>query len=77
MNVAELQALVQASFQGDLVEVSEEGGHFTVRVVSEKMAELSAVKRQQAVYAPLAECIASGEVHAVNIEALTPSEHSA
>ncbi len=74
MQLSEIESLVIAQFPNAEVDVSEAGGHFTVTVVCESMKGLSPVKRQQAVYAPLADCIADGRVHAVNIKALAPGE---
>jgi len=70
----EIHAALSAAFADARIEVSEQGGHYTVQVVAQSMQGLSAVKRQQAVYAPLADMIADGRVHAVNIQALAPSE---
>ncbi len=47
--------------------------HFTVRIVSEKFAGLSRVERQRRVYAALAEEM-RGQVHALSLTALSPSE---
>lgn len=74
MLIDDIRQRVTAHFTGAEVEVSEQGGHYTVTVVSAEMEGLSAVKRQQAVYAPLSELIADGSLHAVNIRALTPAE---
>ncbi|MFK8021084.1 MAG: BolA family protein [Pseudomonadales bacterium] len=75
MYSGEIHSLLTAHFESAVIEVSEQGGHYSVTVVSESMAGLSPVKRQQAVYAPLSDIIADGRVHAVNIRALTPAEH--
>ena len=50
------------------------GNHCTVVVVSDDFEGLNQVKRQQKVYQCLNEKIASGEIHAVNIRALTPEQ---
>lgn len=70
----EIHAALSAVFSAALIEVTEQGGHYTVRIVDQSMEGLSAVKRQQSVYAPLAEMIADGRVHAVNIQAFSPTE---
>lgn len=74
MHSGEIHALLTAHFEGADIDVSEQGGHYTVTVVSAQMEGLSPVKRQQAVYAPLSDIIADGRVHAVNIRAMTPAE---
>ena len=59
------------------LDVELQGNHCTLVIVSEAFTGLTPVKRQQAVYACLQELIASGELHAVNISALTPAQWSA
>lgn len=59
------------------LEVDMQGNHCTLVIVSGVFEGLSPVKRQQAVYACLQDLIASGELHAVNISALTPSQWTA
>lgn len=67
----ELADALRAHFPTCDVSVSESGGHYNVSVIGPDFEGLSPVKRQQAVYAPLAEYIADGRVHAVNIKAAT------
>jgi len=45
-----------------------------VIAVSEMFDGMSRVKKQQTIYGPLSEVIASGAVHAVSIKAFTPSQ---
>ena len=42
--------------------------------MGEMFGELSRVKKQQAVYAPLMEYIADNRIHAVSIKTYTPAE---
>jgi BolA protein len=49
--------------------------HFKVFLVSDKFKDLNRVKRQQAVYAALAEEL-EGPVHALSMRLLTPEEWS-
>ncbi|RUO50003.1 BolA family transcriptional regulator [Pseudidiomarina donghaiensis] len=63
----------------DELDVSEvlvklDGGHANITVVGELFSDLSRVKKQQVVYAPLKDLIASGELHAVSIRTYTPTE---
>ena len=46
----------------------------SVIAVGEMFGELSRVKKQQAVYAPLMEYIADNRIHAVSIKTYTPAE---
>lgn len=54
--------------------MTEDNSHFQVIAVSEMFADLSRVKKQQAVYAPLAELIANNSIHALSIKTYTPTE---
>jgi len=63
----------------DELDVSEvmvklDGSHAAVTAVGDIFADLSRVKKQQLVYAPLKAWIASGELHAVSIRTYTVSE---
>ncbi|GAC1375690.1 MAG: BolA family iron metabolism protein IbaG [Aquirhabdus sp.] len=69
-----LKELVQAAFPNADIATSGQAGKFEVRVVDGQFEGQRPVARQQAVYAPLNSYIASGEVHAVTIRALTPEE---
>ena len=73
----EIIDLIQARISVDHLEVELSGNHCSVTVVSTEFEGLSAVKKQQRVYQCLNEKIASGERHAVNIRALTPSQGQA
>lgn len=54
--------------------MSDDGSHFQVIAVGELFADLSRVKKQQAVYAPLSEFIADNRIHALSIKTYTPVE---
>jgi BolA protein len=51
------------------------GGHFRVRIVSEKFTGHSLVQRHRMVYEALKNLMGS-EIHAIGIQALTPDEIS-
>ena len=72
--IEDLKSRIEVAFADAEVEVEGEGNRFGIRVVSDRFAGLSRVKRQQAVYAAIGELIASGAVHAVTIKAMTPDE---
>lgn len=76
MEANQVQALIEEAFPDARVSVIIEMGHYTVTVVSESFTGMRPVARQQKVYAPLADVIADGVIHAVNIRALTPAEAS-
>ncbi len=74
MSEAELKAILAPHFEDDSIFVTGDGRHFDVRIVSEKFQDLSLVKRQQQVYAIVNEHILGGNLHALNIHAITPAE---
>lgn len=74
MNSETLASLLQVAFPAAQVAVTGEGSKFDLRIVDARFEGMRPVARQQAVYAPLNEHIASGVVHAVTIRAMTPEE---
>lgn len=74
MEADQVKALVAGAFPDADVAVELAMGHYTVTVVSAEFDGVRPVARQQRVYAPLADVIADGVIHAVNIRALTPAE---
>ncbi len=72
MHSEQLAQIVREHFSSGEVEVREQGGHYNISVVDAQFAGLSPVKCQQLVYAPLADLIAEGRIHAVNIKTSTP-----
>jgi acid stress-induced BolA-like protein IbaG/YrbA len=74
MTADEIKALLAAAFSDAEVQVQGEGGKFTVTVVSDRFEGMRPVAKQQLVYGPLNEHIASGAIHAVTMRTLTPEE---
>lgn len=74
MEVSQIEAALNAAFELEHVQVKSDGSHFSVIVVGEVFATMSRVKKQQSVYAPLNQWIASGEIHALSIKAFTPEQ---
>lgn len=74
MNSEQLSQILQQAFPQAEIQVTGEGGKFDLRIVDVAFEGKRTVARQQAVYAPLNEYIASGVVHAVSIRAMTPEE---
>jgi acid stress-induced BolA-like protein IbaG/YrbA len=68
MQENQIQALLKAELAECEITVSSEGSHCDVTVVGDVFKGLRPLKRQQLVYAVLAESIASGEIHAVNMK---------
>ncbi len=74
MQTEQILARLNEHFADGVFEVSGEGNHFDVQVVSEAFEGLRAVRRQQLVYAAVNDWIKDGSLHAINIKALTPAE---
>jgi acid stress-induced BolA-like protein IbaG/YrbA len=73
MNDAIAEA-VRSRFPDARVDVQTEGNRALITVVSDAFDGLSRVRKQQAVYACIADFIGDGTLHAVSIRALTPDE---
>ncbi|MBI0093953.1 hypothetical protein B6D12_04090 [Gilliamella apicola] len=58
----------------DIHVMTDDGSHFQVIAVGELFTDLSRVKKQQAIYAPLAEFINDNRIHALSIKTYTPTE---
>lgn len=69
MNHDQIIEKLRAALSLDDVRVySDDGSHFQIIAVSDQFDEMSRVKRQQAVYAPLADDIANNRIHALSIK---------
>ncbi|AOA59378.1 BolA family iron metabolism protein IbaG [Acinetobacter larvae] len=74
MNSEQLTEILKAAFPEAEIAVSGQAGKFDLRIVDDRFETQRSVARQQAVYAPINAYIASGEVHAVTIRAMTKEE---
>ncbi len=74
MDATQVQALVAEGIEGAEVTVEGGGGKFQLVVVSSAFLGLNRVRRQQLVFACLNEHIASGAIHAVEMQTFTPEE---
>ena len=77
MDTQEIRRLLLAGMSASEVQVSGDGYHHEVLVVSAAFDGLRPVKRQQMVYAVLNAQIADGSLHAINMKTLTPAEYAA
>lgn len=77
MQPDEIKALLESNIADSEVQVSIDGSHVNIVVVSSAFEGLNAVKKQQLVYGVLSEAIASGVIHAVNMKTYTPAEWQA
>ena len=71
MQSDEVKALIESRLEDARVEVEGEGCNFQLNVISDTLAALSPVKRQQQIYALLNDYIADGSIHAVTMKFYT------
>ena len=71
MQSTEVKTLIESSLTDTRVEVEGEGCNFQLNVISDTLAALSPVKRQQQIYALLNDYIADGRIHAVTMKFYT------
>ncbi len=68
MQAIEVKSFLEEKLSDTEVNVEGEGCNFQLNVVSDELAALSPVKRQQQVYAHLNPWIADGSIHAVTMK---------
>lgn len=56
------------------VKVKSEGTHFQIIAIDDQFIDMSRVKKQQFVYAPLSDLIADGTIHAVSIKTFSTQQ---
>ncbi|MGL5522370.1 MAG: BolA family iron metabolism protein IbaG [Aeromonas veronii] len=74
MQVSEIEAILLEALQLSEVHVKGDGSHYQVIAVGDMFDGMSRVKKQQAIYAPLMDKIASNAIHALSIKAFTDAE---
>ena len=74
MSPDDIKRLLQDQIENSQVDVSVDGSHVNLVVVSPAFAGLNPVKKQQLVYGVLQEQISSGAIHAVNMKTYTPEQ---
>ena len=77
MQAVEVKRFLEARMAETQVEVEGEGCNFQLNVISDEIAALSPVKRQQQVYAQLNPWIADGSIHAVTMKFFSRAEWAA
>ncbi len=77
MHPDEIKTLLESQIADSDVQVNIDGSHVNLVVVSPAFDGFNALKKQQMVYGVLAEPIASGVIHAVNMKTFTPAEWQA
>lgn len=71
MQSAAVKQLLEEKISNTQVEVEGEGCNFQLNIISDELAALGAVKRQQQIYAVLNPWIADGSIHAVTMKFYT------
>jgi acid stress-induced BolA-like protein IbaG/YrbA len=74
MTTEEIEEMLAETFTDTSIAVTGGDGSYQVRIVSDAFEGLNAVKRQQSVYRVLNPHIASGVIHAINMQLMTPGE---
>lgn len=74
MDVVDIENLLKAELSLDDLHVTFDGSQCAIIAVSDAFAEMSRVKKQQTVYAPLAAAINEGKIHAVSIKTFTNAQ---
>jgi acid stress-induced BolA-like protein IbaG/YrbA len=74
MTTDEIKALLEAALPDVEIHVDGEGGKYAVTAVSDRFVGMRPVAKQQLIYAPVNEHIASGAIHALSIRTLTLEE---
>ena len=69
-----LETLIKQAIQPDHLEVTGDGSHFQVIVVSDIFENLKPVQKQQKIYALVSDKIADGSLHAISIKTYTQKE---
>lgn len=78
MEVSEIESLVSKlineALELDELHVTFDGSQCRINAISDMFDDLSRVKRQQAVLAPLADIIKDGTVHAVTVKTFNKAQ---
>jgi len=78
LEISEVEALVEKlitqALTLDEIQVKFDGSQCSIIAVSDMFEELSRVKRQQAVLAPLADIIKDGSIHAVSVKTFNKAQ---
>ena len=75
MAAEEIERMIKAAIPDAVVEIRDlagDGDHYSARVISERFAGMSRVRRHQAVYAALKGKMGT-ELHALQLETLVPA----
>ena len=71
---ARIRSALPDAVHVEVVDTTGTGDHFEARVVSPSFAGKSMVDQHKAVYAPLQELLATGELHALALKTYSPEQ---
>ena len=74
MDSAQVQQILQQALNLEEIHVKGEVSHYEVIAVDACFADMSRVKKQQMIYAPLMGYIQRNDIHAVTMKTFTPQE---
>ncbi|MBL4940115.1 MAG: BolA/IbaG family iron-sulfur metabolism protein [Colwellia sp.] len=74
MEITEIEKLINDVLTLDELQIKFDGSQCSIVAVADMFADLSRVKRQQVVFAPLAEAIKTGTIHAVTVKTFTKAQ---
>ena len=74
MEFEEIKSILEPHFENSHIEVSGDGSHFDLLIVSDAFEGLMPVKKQQLVYSVINDKIADGSMHAVNMKLFTQAQ---
>jgi acid stress-induced BolA-like protein IbaG/YrbA len=74
VEVKEIEKLITDAVELDEIHVAFDGSQCKVIAIADFLGDLSRVKKQQTIYAPLAQIINEGVIHAVSIKTFTTSD---
>lgn len=77
MTAQELQSIIAAGLRCEHIELTGDGRHWYVTIVSADFEGQRAIQRHQRVYATLGRKMHTDEVHALSMKTYTPAEWAA
>jgi acid stress-induced BolA-like protein IbaG/YrbA len=77
METAAIAQLIRAGIPDADVQVTGDGSHFEAVIISAAFEGLSLIKRERLVMETVKNQVATGELHALSIKALTPAQEAA
>jgi acid stress-induced BolA-like protein IbaG/YrbA len=73
VEISDIEKLINDAVELNELHVSFDGSQCKVIAIADFLGELSRVKKQQTIYAPLSQAIKDGAIHAVTIKTFTTS----